>query len=120
METSPLPTFFICTLDLVRGLEEWEPIELEISVSGFQAGEAFGQERGDWSFGGFFAARFVFYYSITDDGTDTLAFVHQVECRIDLFQTQGVGNQFINSDISLHVLIDEAWKLGAASYATKC
>lgn len=47
-------------VDLVLAIEEWERLEFEMILSAFRAGGAFGAERGDWSMGGFFAARIAF------------------------------------------------------------
>jgi hypothetical protein len=47
-------------IDLVLALEEWERVEFELVAAAFQAGRAFGDERGTWSVGGFFAARIAF------------------------------------------------------------
>ncbi|MGH8614723.1 MAG: alginate export family protein [Gammaproteobacteria bacterium] len=47
-------------IDVVLALEEWERLELELSVAAFRAGRAFGEERGNWSYGGFFAVRIAF------------------------------------------------------------
>ena len=46
--------------DLVLALEEWERVELDLALAAFRTDRAFGQERGEWSWGGFFAARFAF------------------------------------------------------------
>lgn len=46
--------------DVVLALEEWERLEFELSASAFRAGRAFGEERGTWSYGGFFAMRIAF------------------------------------------------------------
>jgi hypothetical protein len=46
--------------DLVLALEEWERIELDLALAAFRADDAFGDERGKWSWGGFFAFRFAF------------------------------------------------------------
>jgi hypothetical protein len=40
-------------LDLVLAVEEWEHFEFEIVGSMFQAGSAFGDQDGDWTYGGF-------------------------------------------------------------------
>ena len=47
-------------LDLVLAIEEWERFELELVAAAFRAGQAFGDERGTWSYGGFVAARYAF------------------------------------------------------------
>ena len=47
-------------IDLVLALEEWERLEFELVAAAFRAGRAFGDERGTWSVGGFFATRFAF------------------------------------------------------------
>ncbi|MGH9892353.1 MAG: alginate export family protein, partial [bacterium] len=47
-------------IDVVLALEEWERLELEFSAAAFRAGRAFGEERGNWSYGGFFAVRIAF------------------------------------------------------------
>jgi hypothetical protein len=40
-------------IDLVLAVEEWERFEFDLGVSAFRAGEAFGREKGTWSYGGF-------------------------------------------------------------------
>jgi len=47
-------------IDLVLALEEWERLEFELVAAAFRAGRAFGDERGTWSVGGFFAMRIAF------------------------------------------------------------
>ncbi len=47
-------------IDLVLALEEWERLEFEFIASAFRAGQAFGDERGTWSYGGFLALRIAF------------------------------------------------------------
>jgi alginate production protein len=47
-------------LDLVLALEEWERLEFLVVGSVFRAGDAFGPERGTWSYGGAFAVRVAF------------------------------------------------------------
>jgi hypothetical protein len=46
--------------DVVLALEEWERIEFELIGSALRPGRAFGKNRGDWSYGGFFAMRIAF------------------------------------------------------------
>jgi hypothetical protein len=43
-----------------RPSEEWERLELEVVASAFRAGDAFGDERGEWSYGSLFAVRVAF------------------------------------------------------------
>ena len=47
-------------VDLVLAVEEWERLELEFVAAAFRAGQAFGHERGTWSYGGFAAVRYGF------------------------------------------------------------
>ncbi len=47
-------------VDLVLAFEEWERVEIEISGSVFRAGQAFGDDRGEWIFGSFVAVRVAF------------------------------------------------------------
>ena len=47
-------------VDLVLALEEWERLEIDLALSAFRAGRAFGTQRGTWSYGGFVAVRFAF------------------------------------------------------------
>jgi alginate production protein len=47
-------------VDLVLAIEEWERLELELILSAFRAGDAFGSDRGSWGVGGFFATRIAF------------------------------------------------------------
>jgi len=46
--------------DLVLAVEESDWVELEVTASAFRAGEAFGPQRGKWTFGGFAAIRLAF------------------------------------------------------------
>ena len=47
-------------VDLVLAVEEWERFELALALSAFRAGQAFGMERGSWSYGGVLAVTFAF------------------------------------------------------------
>lgn len=47
-------------VDLVFAIEEGDRFEFELSASAFRAGSAWGDENGEWAFGGFAAARFAF------------------------------------------------------------
>jgi hypothetical protein len=47
-------------VDLVLALEEWERLEFELIGSAFRPGRAFGEDRGEWSYGGFVAMRIAF------------------------------------------------------------
>lgn len=47
-------------LDIVLAIEEWDQLELEFVTSAFHAGDAFGRERGAWTFGGFLSVRLAF------------------------------------------------------------
>ena len=42
---------------------------------------------------------------IVDDGANRLAFVHEIESAIDFFQWHGVGNHFVNLDLTGKILI---------------
>ena len=46
--------------DLVLAVEESDWLEFEVAASAFRAGEAFGPQRGEWTFGGFGAIRLAF------------------------------------------------------------
>ena len=46
--------------DLVLAVEESDWVEFEVTASAFRAGEAFGPQRGKWTFGGFAAIRLAF------------------------------------------------------------
>jgi alginate production protein len=46
--------------DLVLALEEWERFETDLALAAFRTDNAFGEERGRWSWGAFFALRFAF------------------------------------------------------------
>src|SRR5690606_7727138 len=50
---------------------------------------------------------------------NALAFVHQVECLVDVFQTHGVGDEGIQLELALEVVLDVAGQLGAAFDATE-
>jgi hypothetical protein len=47
-------------LDLLLALEEGERFEIELIGSVFRAGRAFGQDRGEWAYGGFASLRIAF------------------------------------------------------------
>jgi hypothetical protein len=47
-------------VDLVLAIEEWERLEVDLAVSAFRADQAFGVERGTWSYGAFVAVSFAF------------------------------------------------------------
>ncbi len=47
-------------IDLVLAIEEHDRFEMELSVSAFRAGPAWGRRSGDWGFGGFAAVRMAF------------------------------------------------------------
>jgi hypothetical protein len=47
-------------LDLILAVEEWGRVEFELTASAFRAGDAFGTERGEWSYGGFGSVRLAF------------------------------------------------------------
>ena len=47
-------------LDLVLAVEESDWLEFELTASAFRAGEAFGTQRGEWTFGGFAVVRLAF------------------------------------------------------------
>ena len=47
-------------LDLVLAVEESDWLEFEVTASAFRAGEAFGPERNEWTYGGFAAIRLAF------------------------------------------------------------
>src|SRR5690606_9815087 len=57
--------------------------------------------------------------SVVDDGTDALAFVHQVERFVDALQRHGVGDVGVQCQLPAHGLPDHAGELGAALDATK-
>ncbi len=47
-------------IDLLLAIEEWERLELELQLSAFRAGRAFGRAHGDWSYGGLLGVRLAF------------------------------------------------------------
>ena len=47
-------------VDLIFALEEWERMQFELVASAFHAGDAFGDDEGEWIFGGFAAFRVAF------------------------------------------------------------
>ena len=47
-------------IDLILALEEWERMQFELVASTFRAGRAFGDDEGEWIFGGFAAFRMAF------------------------------------------------------------
>src|SRR3546814_16807973 len=49
-----------------------------------------------------------------DDAADALAFVHQVEALVDLFQRQHMGDHRVDLDLAVHVPVDDLGYVGAA------
>src|SRR5471032_186987 len=54
-----------------------------------------------------------------DDRTDRLAFVHQIEALVDLLELEGVGDHWVDLDLSVHVPVDDFRHIGAAACAAK-
>src|SRR5690606_38418173 len=52
--------------------------------------------------------------SEVDDGANALAFVHQIERRVDLIQTHGVSDKSVQRDLAALRFIHVAGQLGAA------
>jgi hypothetical protein len=46
-----------------------------------------------------------------NDGSNALAFVHQIECLVDVFQRHGESDAFVNLDFVVHILVDHARQL---------
>jgi hypothetical protein len=46
-----------------------------------------------------------------NDGANALAFVHQVKCVVDFLERHREGNEFVNLDFIVHVLIHHAGQL---------
>ena len=53
------------------------------------------------------------------DRANAFAFVHKIECLVDVFERHRKANELINLDVAAHVLIDLAWKLRTAFAATE-
>lgn len=54
-----------------------------------------------------------------NDRTDALAFVHQLEGLVDLFQAHGVGNELVQRYFTLLGLGDVARQFGSTLHATE-
>jgi len=48
---------------------------------------------------------------IMHDRANTLAFMHQLEGSVDVFERHRMSNEFVNFYVAVHVLIDHARKL---------
>src|SRR5690606_18167922 len=57
--------------------------------------------------------------SEVDDRADALAFFHQFEGLVDVFQTHGVGDEGAERNVALLRLLHIAWQLAATLHATK-
>lgn len=55
-----------------------------------------------------------------DDAAHTVAGLHVLEGLVDLVQRLAVGNEFVNLEITVEVILDKTWKLRAALHTTKC
>jgi len=44
-----------------------------------------------------------------NDGSNALALVHQIKGAIDVLEWHRVGNEFVDLQFSVHVLIDHSW-----------
>src|SRR3569623_1487429 len=55
-----------------------------------------------------------------DDGVDRRAVVHQIERVIDLLEWELVGDQAVDLDAAVHVPVDDARDVGAATRAAEC
>lgn len=44
-----------------------------------------------------------------NDGSNALALVHQIKGAIDVLEWHRVGNEFVDLQFSVHVLIDHTW-----------
>lgn len=47
-------------IDMVLAVEDSDRFEFELWLAAFRAGDAFGTQRGRWTYGGFAAFRFAF------------------------------------------------------------
>src|SRR5699024_10949171 len=54
-----------------------------------------------------------------NNGTNTLAFVHQVKRVIDVIKPHGVGTEIVKPELALHVALNKAWQLSTALHTTK-
>ena len=45
--------------------------------------------------------------------------MHQVEGLVDIFKAHGVSDHLVDLDLALHILVDQAGKLGAPAHTTK-
>uniref|UniRef100_A0A0N5A603 LigA n=1 Tax=Parastrongyloides trichosuri TaxID=131310 RepID=A0A0N5A603_PARTI len=55
-----------------------------------------------------------------DDRTNALAFMHQIEGRVDLIKRHGVGDQLIDIDLAIHVPVNDFRHIGAAARTAEC
>src|SRR3546814_3463109 len=53
-----------------------------------------------------------------DDAADALAFVHQVEALVDLFQRQHMGDHRVDLDLAVHVPVDDLGYVGRSEEHT--
>src|SRR5690606_8154431 len=54
------------------------------------------------------------FRSEMDDRADALAFMHQVESLVDVFEPHRMRDHRVDLDVAVHVLLDHARKLTAA------
>ena len=59
------------------------------------------------------------FASIHHDRADRLAFVHQVEGRVDLLERHGVGDEIVDVDLPLHVPVDDLRHVRATARAAE-
>src|SRR4051794_9562551 len=58
--------------------------------------------------------------SVRDDGADRLARVHEIEGVVDALVGEGMGYQLVDSDLALHVPVDDLGHVSAAARAAEC
>src|SRR5690606_2483425 len=51
---------------------------------------------------------------------DRFAALHEIEAFVDAFKRQGVRNEIVDIDLAVHIPVDDARYIGAATRATKC
>lgn len=54
-----------------------------------------------------------------DDAAHTVAGLHVLESLVDLVQRLAVGDEFVDLEITVEVVLDKSWKLSAALHTTK-
>ena len=43
------------------------------------------------------------------DGPYALALMHEIEGSVDIFERHRIGNEFVDLDVTIHILVDHSW-----------